>query len=396
MSLQLNSAQAKLLSKSANLENFRKRAKSILKKHKSGNPEVCSILRLLNRFADSADSEILDFNLKLSECQFALALEYGCKNWTDLKKKIETGNIEPVKKEIREFIIERINVNGPYWPLVLEHFSRQVKWLDDPEDEGEYEFFIALDKDEHYLGGGVIDVSDMHFGPLSEMMVGFLEAVEVLPEFRRQGIGARLVKSILEFAWEKGAQNVRSTVDYEETEALEFYRSIGFALIPNEDPSLDEPDRTYTIVASNPNPKKAEPDPEKEKVSGKKVKTTFNVEKKVQSPAKNTRIMYVELKTHSNGYDDKGPAWIGRVKFSKSGRTIYYRGKKLQRTKGEQGIGNFVDLETGEGYWISGPKKNGKDRHWGLGCPVNIDDDVREEYWTEIRKQPENVNKKST
>lgn len=106
--------------------------------------------------------------------------------------------------------------------------------------------------------------------------------------------------------------------------------------------------------------------------------------------------MYVELKTHSNGYDDKGPAWIGRVKFSKSGRTIYYRGKKLQRTKGEQGIGNFVDLETGEGYWISGPKKNGKDRHWGLGCPVNIDDDVREEYWTEIRKQPENVNKKST
>jgi hypothetical protein len=32
-------------------------------------------------------------------------------------------------------------------------------------------------------------------------------------------------------------------------------------------------------------------------------------------------IKYIELKT---GYSDYGPAWIGRVKKSKSGKTIYF------------------------------------------------------------------------
>jgi len=32
-------------------------------------------------------------------------------------------------------------------------------------------------------------------------------------------------------------------------------------------------------------------------------------------------ILYIELKT---GYSDNGPAWIGRVRYSKSGRTIYF------------------------------------------------------------------------
>ncbi len=36
------------------------------------------------------------------------------------------------------------------------------------------------------------------------------------------------------------------------------------------------------------------------------------------------RVMYVELKSDSN------PAWIGWVEFSKSGRSVYYRGRRLQ------------------------------------------------------------------
>jgi len=44
-----------------------------------------------------------------------------------------------------------------------------------------------------------------------------------------------------------------------------------------------------------------------------------------------TRIMYIELET---GYSDNGPASIGRVSFSKAKKTIYYRGKKLQRMTG--------------------------------------------------------------
>ncbi len=35
-------------------------------------------------------------------------------------------------------------------------------------------------------------------------------------------------------------------------------------------------------------------------------------------------LRYIELKT---GYNDNGPAWIGRVKLSGSGKTIYFNGR---------------------------------------------------------------------
>ena len=100
--------------------------------------------------------------------------------------------------------------------------------------------------------------------------------------------------------------------------------------------------------------------------------------------------MFIELKTHGGGHDDNGPAWISRVTFSKTGRTIYWRDKKLQR--GARTCGNYSHVETGDVYWISGPKKNGQDRYLWAGDKVKIDPDAREEYWTGIRKQPERVN----
>ncbi len=64
------------------------------------------------------------------------------------------------------------------------------------------------------------------------------------------------------------------------------------------------------------------------------------------------RVMYVELRS---GYgNNDGPAWIGWVHFSKTGRTVYYRGKTLRRIIGG-GVGsNHVDIATGEEYWVSG------------------------------------------
>ena len=96
-----------------------------------------------------------------------------------------------------------------------------------------------------------------------------------------------------------------------------------------------------------------------------------------------TRVMYVERKT---GFGDNGPARIGRVSFSHSGRTIYYNDKSFQSCGGQGIAGNYFDTETGDEYWISGPKKNGQDRHWAGGGPVAIDNDIAEEYWRDIRK----------
>lgn len=104
-----------------------------------------------------------------------------------------------------------------------------------------------------------------------------------------------------------------------------------------------------------------------------------------------SRIMYIEYK----GGGLSGPARIGRVSLSKTGKTIYYGGKTFQSLKGA-GAGNkanFVDVETGDQYWISGCKRDGLDRLYGERVPVEIDDDAREEYWTEIRGQPENKRK---
>lgn len=96
-----------------------------------------------------------------------------------------------------------------------------------------------------------------------------------------------------------------------------------------------------------------------------------------------SRIMYIEFK----GDGISGPARIGRVTFTKSGKTIDYRGIRYTPLRGSGFKANFFNRETGEDYWISGCKKNGGDRLYS--GTIEIDDDVREEYWVEIRKMPE-------
>jgi hypothetical protein len=99
------------------------------------------------------------------------------------------------------------------------------------------------------------------------------------------------------------------------------------------------------------------------------------------------RIMYVECKAGSL----TGTSRIGRVTFSKTGRTLYYGGLTFQSLKGAGFKSNFYALETGDSYWISGPKRRGGDRMYGSVLPVEIDEDVRAEYWRDIRGQPERI-----
>jgi len=92
------------------------------------------------------------------------------------------------------------------------------------------------------------------------------------------------------------------------------------------------------------------------------------------------RIMYIEDK--SGGLE--GPGRIGRVRFSRTGRSIYYGGRTFQRIVGGGFKTNFFDVETGAAFWISGCKRRGGDRLHGGGI-VEIDEDVREEWWVGIR-----------
>ena len=91
-------------------------------------------------------------------------------------------------------------------------------------------------------------------------------------------------------------------------------------------------------------------------------------------------LRYIELKS---GHSDNGPAWIGYVTPSKTGRTLYFNGRGLMKLKGQQrgeSGGNYIDMETGESLWVSGVKKNGKDRHWAGSGKVLIEAAALSEY----------------
>lgn len=107
--------------------------------------------------------------------------------------------------------------------------------------------------------------------------------------------------------------------------------------------------------------------------------------------ARKTRIMYIERKAESLN----GPARIGRVTFSKTGRTLEYRGRTFGKAKGGYKF-NHID-EAGDEYWISGPRRDGQDRLYPQSSnPVEIDDDVREEYWIKIRGRAADIRRKTT
>ena len=92
---------------------------------------------------------------------------------------------------------------------------------------------------------------------------------------------------------------------------------------------------------------------------------------------KQTVLRYIEQKT---GYHDDGPAWIGYVLPSKSGRTLYFNDRAFRAENG--GAGNYYDVETGEQFWVTGVKQSGSNRHWAARAkvPVQIDRRALEEF----------------
>ena len=94
--------------------------------------------------------------------------------------------------------------------------------------------------------------------------------------------------------------------------------------------------------------------------------------------------MYIESK--AGGLT--GPARIGRVRFSKTGATLYYAGQFFQSQKGSGFKSNYFDEATGDPYWISGPRKDGRDSLYATHITAAVDADVHDEYWTQVRGLP--------
>jgi hypothetical protein len=90
---------------------------------------------------------------------------------------------------------------------------------------------------------------------------------------------------------------------------------------------------------------------------------------------------------------DSGPetriqwARIGRVQFSKTGRTLYYDGRVLR----SHGPPWYYDADTEESFWIHRAPRRFKSRS---SIPAEIDEDVRVEFWTTIREEPHRVHER--
>src|SRR5204862_5770932 len=96
-------------------------------------------------------------------------------------------------------------------------------------------------------------------------------------------------------------------------------------------------------------------------------------------------LPYIELKS---GHSDNGPAWIAYVTQSKSGRTLYFNGRGLMKLKGQRrggSGGNYIDMVSGESFWVSGVKKNGEDRHWAGSGRVLIEAEAIQDYLVAIK-----------
>jgi hypothetical protein len=97
------------------------------------------------------------------------------------------------------------------------------------------------------------------------------------------------------------------------------------------------------------------------------------------------RVMWIEQKL---GDGLVGPARIGWVKVLDKGKRLEYGGQGFRTLRGGGFKSNYYDMQTHEEYWISGCRKDGRDALYNT--TVEIDEDALEEYWVNIRKQPEN------
>ena len=70
------------------------------------------------------------------------------------------------------------------------------------------------------------------------------------------------------------------------------------------------------------------------------------------------------------------------MKTSKTKKTIYFNDHAFQKYNG--GYSNYVDIENGDEYWISGLKKRENNRHWAGGGKIMIDRRAVNEYLTLI------------
>jgi hypothetical protein len=88
-----------------------------------------------------------------------------------------------------------------------------------------------------------------------------------------------------------------------------------------------------------------------------------------------------------------GPARIGWVEVRNKGKRLDFGDQTFRTLRGKGFKSNYYDVKTLEEYWISGCRNDGRDALYNT--EVEVDEDALEEYWKNIRKQPESIDIRS-
>jgi len=84
------------------MEYLRKEAKDLLDAHRRGDRAVLPTLRNLRDLRGAPDDTVLKHSLTLQAAQLCLAMEYGFRNWGEMKNCVEDARVGAAANPVRD------------------------------------------------------------------------------------------------------------------------------------------------------------------------------------------------------------------------------------------------------------------------------------------------------
>lgn len=134
-----------------------------------------------------------------------------------------------IEKEFYK-VYDELGINKHLKPIGYQNIPEQSFVDDFNKSLSEEYFFLAADNDGEMIGYTFAEITDSvsHNDAYEVKLVGYIDSVYVISEFRGQGIGTELIKRAHE--WFKSKNVIISTlgVRAENSKALALYEKMGF------------------------------------------------------------------------------------------------------------------------------------------------------------------------